>query len=225
MQVVALKAGLVPLESTSLAEQVADRIVDAIVTHQLSGGDRLIETELAAGLQVSRIPVREAMRILESQGIVVAAPRRGTRVVTFDAAWALQLHDVRVAIEQLCAKITARSLRRNPAARARLDVCMQDLSAAAATESWTVINRSDVAFHTALFEIADAPLLTTLWTAIARHVLIMFSIETYRDPNFKRIIAEHRSYLDVLLEGQPAAIDKEIRLHVAGFKTFVRSVG
>ena len=223
MQVSSLKTNFVPLSSTSLAEQVADRIVDAIVTRRLSSGDRLIETELAAGLQVSRIPVREAMRILESQGIVVATPRRGTRVVNFDAAWAQQLHDVRVAIEQLCAKIAARILRGGPEARRRMDGCLQALSAAAATESWPVINRADIAFHTALFEIADTPLLTTLWTAIARHVLIMFSIETYRDPNFKRIIAEHRSYLGMLVGGAPAAIDKEIRLHVAGLKTFQRS--
>eukprot|EP01036_Dinobryon_divergens_P010494 gene10494-14058_t len=57
-----------------------------------------IETELAAALQVSRVPIREAMRILESQGIIVATPRRGMRVATLDDAWARQLHQVRVAI-------------------------------------------------------------------------------------------------------------------------------
>lgn len=216
-------SGLTPLVSTTLAEQVADRIVDAIIAREFASGERLIETELASALKVSRVPVREAIRILQSQGLIVATPRKGMRVAEFDATWAQQLHETRVALEQLCARHACVKLRRDAEARARLSACLADLTQARATGDWHVINRVDVAFHTALFELADSPLLMTLWTAIARHVLILFSFETYRDRDHGRIITEHRSYLDVLLNGTPASVDAEVRKHVAGKKIFAEA--
>jgi DNA-binding GntR family transcriptional regulator len=76
-----------------------------------------------------------------------------------------------------------------------------------------------------MFEIAASPLMLTLWHAISRHVLIMFSIETYRDADFDRVVMEHRVYLDTLMTGTTEAIDQEIDRHVAGLQTFGGSPG
>ncbi|MFY8154727.1 MAG: FCD domain-containing protein, partial [Hyphomicrobiales bacterium] len=73
---------------------------------------------------------------------------------------------------------------------------------------------------TTIFEIAESALLWTLWNAIARHVLIIFSIETYRDADFDRVLAEHHVYVRTLLQGSRADIDTEIERHVAGLETF-----
>ncbi len=217
------EAPLAPLESiVTLADQVADRIVDAIAARRLVSGQRLIETELADALKVSRVPVREAIRILASQGILVPAPRRGMQVATFDAAWATQLHNARVAIERLCARIVADKLAVDRSPLHRLEACVAAIDAAAhrPQDGWLRLNRADIAFHTAMFEIAGSPLLTTLWNAISRHVLIMFSIETYRDTDFERVTQEHRIYVDVLLSGSREKLDAEIDTHVAGLRTF-----
>jgi DNA-binding GntR family transcriptional regulator len=214
------RSTLSPLVSTTLADQVADRIVDAIIAREFVSGARLIETELASALHVSRVPVREAIRILESQGLIVAAPHRGMQVAQFDATWAQQLHETRVAMEQVCARHVSVRLRKDQTARDRMNVCLENIVAARASGDWNIINVVDVTFHTALFELAESPLLVTLWTAIARHVRIMFSIETYRDQDFERIVAEHRNYLSVLLKGSNAEIVSEIRSHVAGRKLF-----
>lgn len=87
--------GLSPLSSVTLSERIADRIVDAIAQGQIAAGQRLIETELAEALDVSRVPVREAMRIFSSQGIIVPAPKRGMQVAAFTDIWANQLRDVK----------------------------------------------------------------------------------------------------------------------------------
>jgi DNA-binding GntR family transcriptional regulator len=212
-----------PLTSSTLSEQVADKIVEAIAGRQLVSGQRLIETELAAALQVSRVPIREAMRILESQGIIVATPRRGMRVATLDDAWARQLHQVRVAIERIAAHLAADRLRADPTLATRLDLCIATLDRARG--DWLAVNKADIAFHTTIFEIAESALLWTLWNAIARHVLIIFSIETYRDADFDRILAEHHVYVRTLLRGTRADIDSEIERHVAGLETFGRKPG
>ncbi|MEO6609616.1 MAG: GntR family transcriptional regulator [Aestuariivirga sp.] len=213
-------SALSPLVSTTLADQVADRIVDAIIAREFVSGTRLIETELASALHVSRVPVREAIRILESQGLIVAAPHRGMQVAQFDATWAQQLHETRVAMEQVCARHVSVRLRKDEVAHEKMEICLEHIVTARKSGDWDIINVADVAFHTALFELAESPLLVTLWTAIARHVRIMFSIETYRDQDFERIVAEHQNYLSVLLKGSNAEIVDEIRSHVAGRKLF-----
>lgn len=212
-----------PLSGATLADQVADTIVEGIAARRLVSGERLIETELAVALGVSRVPIREAIRILTSQGIIIANPRRGVRVADFDAPWALQLHDARVAIERLGAHIAARIIREDETALLRLEACVSAIEQARG--SWLSVNRADIVFHTTMFEIAASPLMLTLWHAISRHVLIMFSIETYRDADFDRVVKEHRVYVDTLMTGTTEAIDREIDRHVAGLQTFGEGTG
>ncbi|HEV7922286.1 MAG TPA: GntR family transcriptional regulator, partial [Thermoanaerobaculia bacterium] len=68
----------------NLAEQAAEAIVIGIAEGVLKPGQRLVETELARTLQMSRVPLREALKILEAQGIVSSAPHRGTFIADFD---------------------------------------------------------------------------------------------------------------------------------------------
>ena len=211
-----------PLRSESLADQVADYIVEAIAKRKLVSGEKLIETELAEVLGVSRVPIREATRILASQGIVVPTPRRGMRVASFDFAWGAQLHNVRVAVERLAARDVAEKLKTEPE---HLDVLIEradaiEREAEHPREDPFLMNKADIAFHAAVFEIAASPLLSTLWSAIARHVLIMFAIESYRHPDYNRISIEHGAYLDALKSGDPDLLDEEIERHVAGVRTY-----
>lgn len=209
---------LVPLSPATMADQVADRIVEGVASRRLSSGERLIETELASALHVSRVPIREAIRILTSQGIVVATPRRGARVATLDAVWARQLRATRVAVERLAGHLASEVVRRDSAALARVEACVAGIKRSRG--NCLAMNRADIAFHSMIFAISSSPLLMTLWNAISRHVLIMFSIETYRHVDFNRVVKEHRDYIDVLLRGSPAEIDEEIDRHVAGRGTF-----
>ena len=67
------------LRPITLVEQVVDAFVKAAAEGQILPGDRIVEADLAKALNVSRVPVREALRLLESQGIVVNSPYRGMR--------------------------------------------------------------------------------------------------------------------------------------------------
>lgn len=213
---------LAPVGSTSLAETVADRIVEAIAAGRFVPGERLVETDLAEELGVSRVPIREATRILASQGVVVSVPRRGMLVGNFDRAWAMQLHDARSAIERLAARIVADELKADPGKVTRLNAAIERIEREVQypQNGWPSINKADIAFHDTVFDLAGSPLLSTLWSAISRHVFIMFAIETYRDTDFRRIAAEHRAYLDSLLSGNTLLLDEEIERHVAGARTF-----
>lgn len=213
---------LSPLRERPLADRVADHIVEAIAHRSLVSGQKLVETELAEALDVSRVPIREATRILASQGIVLSTPRRGMRVANFDQAWGIQVHNARIAIERLAARLVAEKLDADPRLITSLKEQVEEIEREVRhpRDGWFSINRVDIAFHEAIFELAGSPMLSTLWSAIARHVLIMFAIETYRDDDFERIVTEHRRYVEVLQSGDRDLLDSVIESHVAGARIF-----
>jgi DNA-binding GntR family transcriptional regulator len=209
---------MAPLSATTLADQIADRMIAGIAAQRLRSGQRLTEAELASELRVSRVPVREAMQALASQGILVPAPRRGLQVAPFDPPWAQQLCEVRLSLERLCARLVVQRRRHDPGCLAPLDAAIEALAIEAGRGERDAVNRADIAFHAALYKIADSPLLTALWSGIARHVLILFSIETFDTAEFSYIVEEHRQYRRALLGDDLAAIDWEIEAHLTPFR-------
>ena len=207
---------LEPVSSASLVERVADRIVQAIGEGRIKPGERLVESELAAQLDVSRVPVREALRILQSQGLVHTLPRRGARVIALDDAWATEVRESRVAIEILCAARAAPLLRAGGEALAAFDRRLAALDHAAQRRDRAAVNRADLALHSVLYDIADSPVLKSLWAALARHVLVMFILETFPERNLDSVTQQHLVLRKMLLEGSPEEIEREINLHVAG---------
>ena len=78
------EVGLQLVKSRSLPDQIADAIVEGIASGVLRPGQRLIEIDLAKQFAVSRVPLREALKTLEAQGILDREPHRGVRVVALD---------------------------------------------------------------------------------------------------------------------------------------------
>lgn len=91
-----------------LGEIVYEAIRDAIVTHALKPGERLMETELAEEMGVSRTPVREAIRKLELEGYVVMIPRKGAYVAGLSIKDINEVFEIRAALEALAAALAAR---------------------------------------------------------------------------------------------------------------------
>lgn len=96
-----------------LGQAVAAALRRAILTGRYGPGERLIEDRLSAEFNVSRVPVREALRTLAAEGLVVPIPRRGARVAALSREFGLELVEVRANLEGLNARLAAR--RHDPA--------------------------------------------------------------------------------------------------------------
>src|SRR5579875_735129 len=96
-----------PVLSRTVSEQVHRFIQHALLSGQLNPGDRLAEGELAAALGISRTPIREALRQLSNDGLVVVLPHRGTFVRTLDPLRGRQLHEARLLLEPATARAAA----------------------------------------------------------------------------------------------------------------------
>jgi len=207
-------AGLTMLRSPSLADQVADAIVDAIALGAVKSGQRLVETDLAKRLGVSRVPVREALKILETQGIIEATPHRGGRVVEFSESRIDQICEVRVALERIAAHGAAAAYRRNPAEIAQLDAVIARMEQAADRLNGAEVSKADLDFHREICRASGNAMAATLWEALARHVMIIFGHEIRDEGDAKRLGQRHQQLRDILLKGSPAELDTEIERHI-----------
>lgn len=94
----------------SVPEQIADRICAAILAGNYQPGERIPEIQLAQSFGVSRGPVREALRLLESEGLITVSPRRGARVTALSLEEVEQLFDIRAVLSALAARRAAENI-------------------------------------------------------------------------------------------------------------------
>lgn len=198
----------------NLAEQVADVIVDGIASGALGHGQRLVETELAQQLQVSRVPLRESMKMLEAQGILESAPHRGTRVADFDDAKIDHICEARVALEKIALRDAMAVYRKEPERVARLDAVIAVMERAAETLDWTAVSKADLAFHREICQASGNDVVITLWEALARHVLIVFGREIRSEQDAASMGPQHRRVRDLLLTADLPDLEAEIERHI-----------
>lgn len=215
-------AALRPVESQSLPEQVADRLVEAIAWGRLRPGERLPEADVAQQLGVSRIPLREAIRTLEAQGIVVSEPHRGTRVAAFDAGWADRVRRARIALERLAFRDVAQSASCPSGIRDELDALISGMARAGEAGDLLALIRADVAFHRCVVVASGDPIIASLWDGLARHTLIVFGRETRTLLPVLRHAEEHALLRDRLLGGDLDELDAEVERHILRVPHLVR---
>jgi DNA-binding GntR family transcriptional regulator len=132
----------------ALNDRVRDALRDAIIDGEFKPGDRLIEGRLADRFGVSRNPVREALKALDTEGIVEIVPRRGAFVSVLTHAEICEVIELRAALEGLGARLAARRL--DPAAAERLPSILKAGEEAEKTGDIAELNRLNDLFHGAL---------------------------------------------------------------------------
>jgi DNA-binding GntR family transcriptional regulator len=200
--------------ASGLAERAAEAIVLGVASGALQPGQRLVEVELARLLQMSRVPLREALKILEAQGIVESAPHRGTRIVTFDAARIDEICEARLALEKIAMHGAMAAYRRDPALLTRLNRILGAMERAAQHLEWIEISRADLDFHREVCRASGNAIVQKLWDALARHVLIVFGKEIRSERDAKTIVAQHKRLRDILAAGKADALDDELDQHI-----------
>lgn len=134
----------------SLNDLVRTALRDAILSGRFKPGERLVEDRLARLFGVSRNPVREALKALNSEGIVTIAPRRGATVARLSIDEAEEVIELRAALEGLSARLAARRLE--PEAGQQLSAILDQGDRAARDGAYDELHRLNDAFHSALAE-------------------------------------------------------------------------
>jgi len=144
-------------EARVRAPQITDALRQAIVSGELAPGDRLTEPALAQQFGVSRVPVREALRVLASEGFVEVRPFWGTRVAELPSNAATDLLELRGAVEPLAARKAA--TRRTPEQLAAMDAALAEGSALIEAGRLDELPALNAQFHLLLAEASGNQLL------------------------------------------------------------------
>lgn len=206
-------------ERASLAQTIGDTVAEAIATGHLLPGERIVETALAERLGVSRVPTREALKVLAAQGILVGEPHRGYRVAEFGAQTIAKVLEVRLMLETFLLRDAIAAWRAGQGSPAELDTALRGMEAAALAGDARASLRADLEFHRAIRRAAGNEVAGALWDAIARHVVIIFSLESYRDGDLGAVTRQHAALRDVILAqlkqpGSEAELQRAIEDHL-----------
>ncbi|EID78805.1 MULTISPECIES: GntR family transcriptional regulator [Rhodococcus] len=195
----------------SLRETAYEELRRRIVNLQLAPGQRLIERDLAAELQVSRIPLREALQQLQTDGLVVIVPRRGAIVAPFGVDEVRDLFDVRESLEVLAARLAAQR-----ADDSHLTALRDQLTAArsaTARDDKPAIAAANAAFHAVIVEMSGSPLLQSMLQPLATRVQWLFHLTKERDPGQQ--CDEHAELYEAIAAGDTDRAAEIAYRHVA----------
>lgn len=198
---------------TTIAARVEERIVDAILRGELAPGSKLDEQTLAARFNVSRTPVREALRQLLATGLVESIPRRGAVVTTFGPERLSQLYEAIGELETLCARLAAQ--RMTAIERKELELALVPLrQAAVAGDRDAYLARSDT-LHDVIHRGCHNPFLTELVRAYRTRSLPFRNLQPYTRQRVRGSSVEHERIVAAILrqDGEEAA--RVMREHVA----------
>jgi GntR family transcriptional regulator, gluconate operon transcriptional repressor len=199
-----------------LPEEVRDHIRERILAGAFDDGARIVERELAADLGVSRGPVRDALRLLEAEGLVISSPRRGTRVAMPNAEDAAEMFAIRAALEPLAAAMLVR--RGSEQALRDLEGAVSEVQAAAEANDWPQAITADMRFHGLIFRGSGSRRLMRIWEGMHNALLQIFRLHRPLYRSIDEVPVRHRAYLEAIRKGDIAEVERHAAEHVTEFR-------
>ena len=177
-------------EYLPLRDVVFNTLRQAILRGELKPGERLMEIQLANKLGVSRTPIREAIRKLELEGLVLMIPRRGAEVAQITEKSLRDVLEVRQALEELAVKLAC--LRMTPEGVTELKKAAAEFERVLGDEDITVVAGADVAFHDVIYMATDNERLISLLNNF-REQMYRYRVEYLKKKEFHdKLLKEHQ---------------------------------
>lgn len=150
------------LKREALPQSIATLIAEAIASGRMVAGERIVETALATQLQASRVPVREALKVLHTQGIISGGGHRGFRVASFSPKMVQSVQEARLALGGLLLRDAMFNWRAGRARFEDLDDALDAARRAARAKDVPAMLRADLEFHRVICDAAQNPVVGTL---------------------------------------------------------------
>lgn len=206
--------------NSSAVDLVTAEIRRAVLTGTLAAGEQFSIRDLAVQLGVSHIPIREALRRLESQGLILLPQARSASVAPLNLADLEAIYRLRYVVELPLAAASVG--RRSRVEGNRLDALLEASRDLDPEVAW----QAHYDFHEALVHPAanewDDRILHTLWVAAERYTHLVFDPTQITDAERTRRHETHRVLRDVAMEDDPAAMSEALRLHLAANEDRIR---
>lgn len=212
-------ASLTQIETKSLRERISDMLREAIVTGELKPGQSLVENELAAQLGVSRAPLREALQILSSEGLVETIPYKGAIVHRLTKQDIEELYSLRCVLEQFAIqRIIALG---NPEHITVLRGIFDEMLTAAQSGDVTQVTLIDRRFHDTLIELSGHRLLMETWSTVTLRVRQVMALRNRRNRDLTQIAYNHVPIIEAIAAWNEAEAKQLIEIHVVSARDLI----
>lgn len=206
---------------TSLADRAYAAIQDRLIMLDIPPMAPIDDGSLSASLGLSRTPVREALKRLELDRLVISYPRRGTFATSVDITDLAYISDIRVHLEPLAARRAAE----NPGTRTGLAGLADDITNldVRALERGALM-RWDLRVHRAIYRAAGNPHLEDTLIRYDNLATRIFCLFLDRMPHFDQHVGEHVALLRAIAGGDADTAAELSRAHVTGFEKAIRAI-
>lgn len=209
-------------EYLPLRDVVFNTLRQAIITGEFAPGERLMEIALANRLGVSRTPVREAIRKLELEGLVVMIPRKGAEVARITEKDLRDVLEVRSSLEELAAELATE--RMNDEYREKIEKSLKEFEQAIQRGDNGEIADSDMEFHDVIFDATGNARLIQILNNL-REQMYRYRVEYLkREEAHPQLIAEHAAIIEYISKGEKKAATDIMCKHIDNQVTTVIDV-
>ncbi len=209
--------------SVSLRDLAYGRLREAILEGRLTSGSRINERSLAVTLGVSTTPVKDALRRLESEGLVVTLPRRGTYVATLDPEDTHELVLLRAALEGTAARLAAE--RYNGETETRLHDLLTQMELLTKASKSSLLVDINEEFHQEIHRLSRSPRIARMVESLRIHDRATRNRILSKADETQRALREHKNVAKAILKNDPDAAEKAMRDHVLRSAHFYEVVG
>lgn len=205
-----------------LRDVVFQTLREAILKGDLKPGERLMELQLASKLGVSRTPIREAIRMLEQEGLAVTIPRKGAEVAKMTEKNMEDVLQIREALDDLavqaaCDKMTEQQL-------VDLTLTMKNLENAIQAGNLNKIIEYDVEFHDIIYESTDNPKLVTILSNL-REQIYRYRVEYLKEKDhYPMLVKEHEEIVEALKEKNKGRVADAMHSHIRNQAEAVKKI-
>lgn len=201
----------------TLAETVAARIREQVISGRLTPGSHLSEQTLSEELHVSRNTLREVFRMLTKEGLLRYEANRGVFVSTPSMSTIIDIYRVRRFIE--CPAL-GHAHPRHPAVQ-RMRAAVEGARRCREVKDWLGVGSADIAFHAAIVELADSPRLSSFYAHISLELRLVFGL--LQDPEFLHgpFIDQNGEILLELEEGRSAMAAEKLEAYLLRAERFI----
>ena len=197
---------------STLMDRAFQQIREAIRSGKLKPGDRLVETQLAAEMQISRFPIREALRYLEKEGLVETMPFKGTYVAQLTEKDMEELYSLRSAIEELAVRILIKNIDEEKIKK--LESIVAAMVQASENDNIDKMIAEDLRFHQTICELSGHRKLLNVWLNLENQLQIFLTIEKNLFENSYQFVTTHHPILEAIKSGKTGSAQKAIRDHL-----------
>ena len=204
------------------ADRAYEIVRERLVMLDIRPGEPINDDRLAEELGFGRTPVREALKRLERERLVIAYPRRGTFATAVDMTDLADISEIRKQLEPTAAARAARTASQD--ARARLSALADEIAEIDDSEDPRDVLRKDVRVHREIYRASGNPHLEDILVSLDAHATRIWCLFLDRLPDVASHVREHAALLQAIVDGDEDTASALALEHVAGFERAIRDL-